>query len=108
MTTDLLSAYARLLQMVEREHSLIAAGEWDALVHAGEERAALVAELPPRPPLDARDLIEATQHQLAVNATAIDAARARTGQKIAGMRTGRCALRGYSTAPAYARVDVRS
>ena len=45
-----MDAYARLVEMCEREAELIAAADWDAVVALGDERAVLVGSLPAKPP----------------------------------------------------------
>ena len=77
MPSDVPAIYVELLRMAESERDLITAGRWDELVRHGEERAALTASLPTRPPLAARDVIDQVRRQLALNAAALDRVRTR-------------------------------
>lgn len=103
---DPLSNYAELVRMAERERELIAESAWHELVRLGSRRAELAAQLPPRPPAEARDLLEAASRQIAANAAAVAAARDRTGREISRVRSARNALRGYSMQEPENRLDV--
>lgn len=90
-----MSPWLDLLALAERERELAAEGRWDELVHAGAERAALAASLPPAPPA-ARPVLEriaAVQQDLTA---ALLSARADTLRDLGTVRRGRGAVRGYA------------
>ena len=89
------AAYARLVEMCERESELIAAAAWDAVVRLGEERAALAAGLPKRPPAEARSHLRRAQELARANAAALAAARAATIAELGQLRTVRQTISAY-------------
>jgi hypothetical protein len=89
------AAYARLVELCERERELIAAADWDAVVRLGEERAALAAGLPARPPAEARRHLRRAGELARANAAALAAARAATVAELGQLRTVRQTIRAY-------------
>ena len=89
------AAYARLVEMCERESELIAAADWDAVVRLSEERAALAAGLPQRPPAEARSHLRRAQELARANAAALAAARAATLAELRQLRTVRQTISAY-------------
>ena len=100
--------YVRLVELCERERELIAAADWDAVVGLGEERAALVAALPGRPPAEAGAYLRRADELSRANAAALAAARAATVAELGQLRTVRQTIRAYAgeAAPAVF-VDTR-
>jgi hypothetical protein len=92
---DAVAAYARLVEMCEQEGELIAGAEWDAVVTLGNERAALVAKLPARPPAGARAHLKRAEELGRANAAALAAARAATVAELGQLRTVRATIRAY-------------
>jgi hypothetical protein len=104
---DVVAAYARLEEMCERESELIAAADWDAVVALGQERAALVAELPTRPPGGARGHLKRAEDLGRANAAALAAARAATVAELGQLRTVRATIRAYVGEAPAVFVDTR-
>lgn len=102
------AVYVRLVELCERESELIAAADWDAVVQLGEARAALVAELPTRPPAEAGAYLRRADELSRANAAALAAARAATVAELGQLRTVRQTIRAYAgeAAPAVF-VDTR-
>ena len=94
-----MDAYARLVEMCERESELIAAADWDAVVALGNERAVLVGSLPAKPPAGARahlrraDDLSRAERRVARGCTRRDRRRARTAAHRAGDDPGRTSAR---------------
>jgi hypothetical protein len=105
---DELAPYAQLLAMAERERDLIHAGAWDELVELGEHRAAVAAQLPARPPVQARELLERTHMLIAANVEAMIEARRRTGEELGSLRRARTAWRSYAQGEPARRFDAIS
>jgi hypothetical protein len=101
------AAYARLVELCERERDLIAAAEWDAVVELGEERAALVAALPAKPPAAARSHVRRIQELTRANTAALAAARAATVAELGQLRTVRQTIRAYVGRSPAVYVDTR-
>ena len=87
--------YDRLVEMCEQERELIAAADWDAVVRLGEERAALVAGLPARPPAEAVVHLRRADELGRANAASLAAARAATVAELGQLRMVRQTLRAY-------------
>jgi hypothetical protein len=104
---DALAAYARLVEMCERERELIAAADWDAVVQHGSERAALVAGLPAQPPAGARSHLRRAEELGRSNAAALAAARAATVAELGQLRTVRATIRAYVGQAPAVFIDTR-
>jgi len=89
------AAYARLVEMCERESELIAAADWDAVVRLSEKRAALAAGLPQRPPAAAVVHLRRAHELARANAAALTAARAATVAELGQLRTVRQTISAY-------------
>jgi hypothetical protein len=101
------AAYVRLVQMCERERELIAAADWDGVVRLGEERAALVAGLPARPPAEAVVHLRRVDELRRANAASLAAARAATVAELGQLRTVRQTIRAYVGQAPAVYIDTR-
>lgn len=102
-----MDAYARLVEMCEREAELIAAADWDAVVALGNERAVLVGSLPAKPPAGARAHLRRADDLSRANAAALAAARAATVAELGQLRTVRATIRAYVGEAPAVFVDTR-
>ena len=102
-----MDAYARLVQMCERESELIAAADWDAVVALGNERAVLVGSLPAKPPAGARAHLRRADDLSRANAASLAAARAATVAELGQLRTVRATIRAYVGEAPAVFVDTR-
>jgi hypothetical protein len=101
------AAYVRLVELCEQERELIAAADWDGLVRLGEERAALMAGLPARPPADAHVHLRRADELVRANATELAAARAATVAELGQLRTVRQTIRAYVGEAPAVFIDTR-
>jgi hypothetical protein len=99
--------YVRLVELCERERDLIADADWDGVVRLGEERAALVAELPARPPAEAVAHLRRADELGRANAASLAAARAATVAELGQLRTVRQTIRAYVGAAPAVYIDTR-
>ncbi len=90
------AAYVRLVELCEHERDLIATADWDGVVRLGEERAALVAALPARPPAGAGAYLRRADELSRANAAALAAARAATVAELGQLSTVRQTIRAYA------------
>ncbi len=102
-----MDAYARLVEMCERESELIAAADWDAVVAVGSERAVLVGSLPAKPPAGARAHLRRADDLSRANAASLAAARAATVAELGQLRTVRATIRAYVGEAPAVFVDTR-
>jgi hypothetical protein len=102
-----MDAYARLVEMCERESELIAAADWDAVVALGNERAVLVGALPAKPPAGARAHLRRADDLSRANTAALAAARAATVAELGRLRTVRATIRAYVGEAPAVFVDTR-
>jgi hypothetical protein len=102
-----MDAYARLVEMCERESELIDAADWDAVVALGNERAVLVAGLPAKPPAGARAHLQRADELSRANAASLAAARAATVAELGQLRTVRATIRAYVGEAPAVFVDTR-
>ena len=102
-----MDAYARLVEMCERESELIAAADWDAVVALGNERAVLVGSLPAKPPAGARAHLRRADDLSRANAASLAAARAATVAELGQLRTVRATIRAYVGEAPAVFVDTR-
>jgi hypothetical protein len=102
-----MDAYARLVEMCEREAELIAAADWDAVVALGNERAVLVGSLPAKPPAGARAHLRRADDLSRANTAALAAARAATVAELGQLRTVRATIRAYVGEAPAVFVDTR-
>ena len=102
-----MDAYARLVEMCEREAELIAAADWDAVVALGNERAVLVGSLPAKPPAGARAHLRRADDLSRANAASLAAARAATVAELGQLRTVRATIRAYVGEAPAVFVDTR-
>jgi hypothetical protein len=101
------AGWEALLALAERERDLAAAGRWEELDAAGDERLALAATLG-APPAVARPILEralALQDELVAT---LLRARGATLDELGRLRRGRGAVQGYgaSAAPRRSWVDL--
>lgn len=94
--TDRLDPYRAVIAQARREAELIERGDWKRLVAAAAARDAVMAALPPQPPVDARPLLAEAERLVNQNALRIVSARDRTRAQLAALSQGRRALRGYA------------
>jgi hypothetical protein len=100
--------YVRILELAEREHALVMAGDFEALAPLQDERFQIVAGLPAVPPLQARpSLVAASRIQVKTTA-ALEAAKARLAAELTTVDRGRDTARGYalqvpSVSPSFVR-----
>jgi hypothetical protein len=88
--------YTRLVQLAEREHEVLLAGDIAELEPINDERFQLRADLPVRPPAGARPMLaEAARLQMR-NHTLLEAIRARIGAQLATNGRTRETARGYA------------
>ena len=102
-----MDAYARLVEMCERESELIAAADWDAVAALGDERAVLVGSLPAKPPAGARAHLRRADDLSRANAASLAAARAATVAELGQLRTVRATIRAYVGEAPAVFVDTR-
>ncbi|MGH3138656.1 MAG: hypothetical protein ACRDQE_02900 [Gaiellales bacterium] len=102
-----MDAYARLVEMCERESELIGAADWDAVVALGNERAVLAAGLPAKPPAGARAHLRRADDLSRANAASLAAARAATVAELGQLRTVRATIRAYVGEAPAVFVDTR-
>jgi hypothetical protein len=102
--------WAELVELAERELSLVRDGRWEELPAASAERLT-IAEALGTPPAEARPHLERlVELQLQIHA-GIATARAFTQQKLGNLERGHTALVGYgggNSRPAAASIDGRA
>ena len=96
--TDL---YARLLALAEREHAHVVAGEWEPLEAIDDERARLLAALPPAAcaPPSARATLERCLALQRDTSALLAAGVAELRRALGHVAQGRTAVKGYAGAP---------
>jgi hypothetical protein len=100
-------SYRRLAELDALERELIEAGNWTELAALGEERSLVVAGLPPVPPPEARELIEASRRAVAENAAALTAQLTHVYEELAALGRRRRAATRYDGAGARPLLDAR-
>jgi hypothetical protein len=91
-----MTAYEALADLAERELELVNAGAVDRLSSIHEQRNALMATLPARPPATARPALErAARLQESVSAR-LQQRMTETGSELRRLTQGRTAMRGYA------------
>jgi hypothetical protein len=97
-----MTAYDILADLAERELELVTAGALDGLAAVHAEREAVVADLPPRPPAEARAALERAAVAQARVTTALELRKRELAAELGRLGRGRTAVRGY-TPPLAAR-----
>jgi dihydroorotase-like cyclic amidohydrolase len=90
--------YGLLVVLAERERRLVDDGRIDELAALAEERAALVATLPSRPPASARPALERAASLQRATTAALQAALLATRREMESVRTRNKAARAYAQA----------
>jgi hypothetical protein len=93
VTTD---PYIRFVELAEREHDALIAGDIEELAPINTERLELMAELPVRPPDEARPVIAEAARLQARNTALLEAAKARISARLAASGRTRDTVRGYA------------
>jgi hypothetical protein len=90
------AGYGRLVELAERELELVRAGELEALAPLWDERRRVVAELPPVPPVVAREpLVRAAELQGRTTAL-LEEHLSATGAEMRRLVEGRAAMHSYA------------
>ena len=105
-----LAPYERLVDLAEREASLVGSEAWDDLAALSGERQAVLAALPHTPPREAGPILERLAGCQALVTAALATARAAAAAELQTLGRGRGAVRGYASstvqgAPGLARLD---
>jgi hypothetical protein len=90
------AGYGRLVELAERELSLVRAGSLDGLPGLWEERRAVVASLPPVPPLDARESLERAAELQGLTTALLEEHLEATGADMRRLVRGRAAMHSYA------------
>jgi hypothetical protein len=93
------AGYSRLVELAERELALVRAGALDALAALWEERRALVAELPPVPPREAREALERAAELQGRTTALLEEHLDATGADMRRLVRGRAAMHSYAPQP---------
>jgi hypothetical protein len=88
--------YAALVALAERERDLVADGAFESLEAVADERAALIATLPPQAPPSARPALERAAGLQMATSAALSAAVAETRQRLGAMDRTHHAMRAYT------------
>ena len=92
------AGYGRLVELAERELALVrAAGSLEGLAELWEERRALVAELPPIPPRDAREWLERAAELQGLTTALLEEHLEANGADMRRLVRGRAAMHSYAT-----------
>ena len=98
--------YGRLVELAERELSLVRAGELTNLPPLWEERKRVVSELPSIPPAEARDPLERAADLQGRTTALLEEHLEATGAEMRRLVRGRAAMHSYApTAPRTPLVD---
>ena len=92
----MLSGYASLVELAERELELVQAGELEALPALWEERRATVGELPHVPPAQAREPLERAAELQGRTTALLEEHRSATGAEMRRLVEGRAAMHSYA------------
>ena len=87
--------YVRLAELTERERDLAVAGRIDELLEVQAQRAALMAQLPPRPPESAGDHLRRAAAAQAEVTAALASAMRRVRADAVRVDRGRTAMSAY-------------
>jgi hypothetical protein len=90
------AGYSSLLELAERELTLVRGGGLDALPALWEERRAVVAELPPIPPLEARESLERAAELQGLTTALLEEHLEATGADMRRLVRGRAAMHSYA------------
>jgi hypothetical protein len=88
--------YGRLVELAERERSLVRAGELVGLPSLWEERRALVADLPPIPPAGARESLERAAELQGLTTALLEEHLQVTGAEMRRLVQGRAMMNSYA------------
>lgn len=88
--------YSRLVELAERELSLVRTGDLDALPGLWEERRRVVGELPPVPPADALGPLEHAAVLQGRTTALLEEHLEATGAEMRRLVEGRSAMRTYA------------
>jgi Flagellar protein FliT len=90
------AGYGRLVELAERELRLVRSGELDSLTALWEERRAVVSELPPIPPLEAREALERAAELQGRTTALLEEHLEATGADMRRLVRGRAAMHSYA------------
>jgi hypothetical protein len=90
------AGYGRLVALAERELELVRAEQLDALPKLWEERRHVVSELPPTPPLDARESLERAAELQGMTTAMLEEHLSATGAELRRLVQGRAAMHSYA------------
>jgi hypothetical protein len=94
-----LGPYEQLLALAERERDLVQAGRAEELEEVMAARAAVVAELPVRPPREAAELLARALAVQEETCTRLEHDLGSVRAELGRLGRGRGAVRGYTPAP---------
>lgn len=97
-----LAPYERLLELAERETTLVGAGALEDLQALAAERSATIAGLPAVAPREAAGLLAQLGAMQALTTAAMVSARAETGRELRSLGRGRGAVQGYAASASQA------
>ena len=101
------AGYGRLVELAERELSLVRAGALADLPLLWEERKRVVSELPAIPPLDARESLERAAELQGRTTALLEEHLEATGAEMRRLVRGRAAMHSYApTTPRTRLVDA--
>jgi hypothetical protein len=104
--------YDDLLALIEREHALVVAGQWEELAALAALRRDVVARLPAVAPACVALVLERAAAVQARTSTLLAGGVDELRRELGALSQGRVAVRGYgggtavATAPARARLDL--
>jgi hypothetical protein len=105
-----MGVYEDLLALVEREHALVVAGEWEGLASLDARRRAVVARLPSVAPASVALVLERAAAVQARTSTLLAGGADELRRELGALSQGRVAVRGYggavAAAPAPTRLDL--
>ena len=90
------AGYGSLVELAERELALVRAGGLDSLPSLWEERRAVVASLPPVPPLEAREPLERAAELQGLTTALLEEHLDATGADMRRLVRGRAAMHSYA------------
>jgi hypothetical protein len=99
--------YERILELARREAELVEQGRLEELASVWSERDALVAQLPGRPPVSARDALVEADRIVRATHDRICTLLQELGEQIGQLSSGRRAVSGYGGTPPPRALDAR-
>jgi hypothetical protein len=101
-----MDTYEALVALAQHERELIDRGDWLGLVDLEGERRQTMAQLPKRPPIEARRLLEQAQGLVRQNIVDIGLAMERTRLELAAVSRSRPAIVSYASGGSIGRSVV--